>query len=547
MVTAAESGRAGVRHTPMTTAVRAADLLHRARDHERAGCTGEALRCYREAAVEAARTGEWAIEAEALRRRAVLHHHRAEHGEAREACDQSYAIATRNRDAILAGEALNVRALFAMDHGDTEAARATFLEALGMGGASAELRARIEQNLGVLANVRGRLDEALAHYARSLEAYRGAGNEHGCALAYHNLGMISADRGLWDEADRYFGESRTIAERLGDLHLQGLCLLNHAEVFVARQQFEAAKRSAEGALAIFDQLGAQLDKSDAYRVIGVVYRETGRPALAESRLRSAIDLAGANALVLCQAESSRELALLYQGMGRNQEALSLLNAAHGLFGGLDARADQVDVGRKVAQLEATFLAVVRDWGQSIESSDTYTFGHCERVATYAAAVARELGLDDAQVTTVRLGAYLHDVGKIRVPHEILNKPGRLTDDEFDVIKMHPIWGLELLEGVEFPWDIKPIIRWHHEKSDGSGYPDRLRGEEIPLHAMIIGIVDVYDALTTTRSYRPAMSAEVALAEMARCRHWWRADVYEAFRRSLPAALTLAAGERAAAA
>jgi len=222
-------------------------------------------------------------------------------------------------------------------------------------------------------------------------------------------------------------------------------------------------------------------------------------------------------------------------MGRNQEALSLLNAAHGLFGRLDARADLVDVGRKVQILEDTFLKVVRDWGQSIESSDTYTFGHCERVADYAAEVARALGLDDHQVTTIRLGAYLHDVGKIRVPHEVLNKPGRLTNEEFDIIKMHPVWGVELLDGVEFPWDIKPIVRWHHEKYDGTGYPDRLRGDEIPLNAMIIGIVDVYDALTTTRSYRGAMTRETALAEMLRSKAAWRGDVYDAFMRSVGAA------------
>ena len=143
-----------------------------------------------------------------------------------------------------------------------------------------------------------------------------------------------------------------------------------------------------------------------------------------------------------------------------------------------------------------------------------------------------LGLDEHEITTVRLGAYLHDVGKIRVPHEILNKPGRLTNEEFDVIKMHPIWGLELLEQVEFPWDIKPIIRWHHEKYDGNGYPDRLRGEEIPVNAMIIGIVDVYDALTTSRSYRGAMPPQVAVAEMDKMRRSWRDDVYQAFCRAV---------------
>ena len=226
------------------------------------------------------------------------------------------------------------------------------------------------------------------------------------------------------------------------------------------------------------------------------------------------------------------MALLYQSMGRNQEALRLLNAAHRLFGRLDARVDLVDVSTKVHRLEDTYFAVVRDWGQSIESSDSYTFGHCERVAGYGVALARELGLDEAQQTTIRIGAYLHDLGKVRIPHEILNKPGGLTPEEFRVIQMHPVWGLELLATVEFPWDIKPIIRWHHEKYDGTGYPDRLRGDEIPINAQIICIVDVFDALTTTRSYRPAMSHGEALCKMEESRGWWRPDVYQAFLRSV---------------
>jgi putative nucleotidyltransferase with HDIG domain len=220
--------------------------------------------------------------------------------------------------------------------------------------------------------------------------------------------------------------------------------------------------------------------------------------------------------------------LLYQAMGRNQEALRLLSAAHRLFGRLDARLDLVDVTRRVQRLEGTYLAVVRDWGQSIESADSYTFGHCERVAGYALAVAQALGMDESQQTTIRIGAYLHDLGKVRVPHEILNKPGLLSRDEFEVIKMHPVWGVELLATVDFPWDIKPIIRWHHEKYDGTGYPDRLRGDEIPLAAQVICIVDVYDALTTTRSYRAAMGQAEAVAHMHESRQWWRPDVYEAF-------------------
>jgi len=147
-------------------------------------------------------------------------------------------------------------------------------------------------------------------------------------------------------------------------------------------------------------------------------------------------------------------------------------------------------------------------------------------------VAQLLGMDEHAQTTVRIGAYLHDVGKVRVPHEILSKPGKLTSDEFAVLQMHPVWGTELLAAIEFPWDIKPIIRWHHERRDGSGYPDRLRGAEIPVSAQIVGIADVYDALTTTRPYRPALSRERALAEMERCRGWWSEAVCRAFRKSL---------------
>src|SRR5260370_32376470 len=107
------------------------------------------------------------------------------------------------------------------------------------------------------------------------------------------------------------------------------------------------------------------------------------------------------------------------------------------------------------------------------------------------AGARAFALAETSQTPIRLGAYLHDLGKVRVPHEVLNKPGPLTRDEFEVVQMHPIWGLELLAAVEFPWDLKPIIRWHHERYDGTGYPDRLRGAELPFAPQSVGLVGMY--------------------------------------------------------
>ncbi|HEY3221063.1 MAG TPA: HD domain-containing phosphohydrolase [Gemmatimonadales bacterium] len=506
----------------------AADLLHEARAQERAVGLTEAAAGY-EAAIEAAQR-EPTVLAEALRRLAVVRHHSNQSAEARRLCERSFTVARETSNDILAAEALNTLGGIDLEAGPLVDARRHFLRAVQLGGASRELRARVEQNLGILASIQGDCEDALACYARSLEAYKTCEDEHGSAIAYHNLGMVSAQRQLLDEADRYFTQSYEIAVRVDDTYLQGLCLLNHAEVYFAREHYEEARRNAEAALGLFDKVDGGVLRAQAYRVIGMVYRETGRPALAEARLRSALELAVTAGSVLNEAAACRELAILYQAMARNQDALKLLNEAHALFGRLDARGDLVYVDGKMAELEATYLALVSEWGQSIESSDTYTFGHCERVASLALAVAQTLGLDKHAQTTIRLGAYLHDLGKVRVRHEVLNKPGPLTHDEREAMQMHPIWGVELLLGVGFPWNFRPIIRWHHEKYDGTGYPDRLRGDDIPLSAQIVGIVDVYDALTTKRSYRAAMSHEAAMAEIERCRGWWSDAVYAAFRK-----------------
>ncbi|MGH7521139.1 MAG: HD domain-containing phosphohydrolase [Gemmatimonadales bacterium] len=528
-VTIPGPGQAG----PRAPARPAGDLLQDARAKERAACIPEAIGLYEGAISTAERSGERAVLAEALRRLAVVLHHRNESARARDLCNRSYKVATDLKNDILAAEALNTMGGLALRTGAMEDARAHFLKALERGGQSRELLARVEQNLGILANIRGDIESAVAHYECSVRAHQATNDEHGRATAYVNLGIAHTDLKQYAKADDYFTKSFEIAERAGDAHLQGMCLVNHAEAHFARARYEAARRNAEAALAIFDQIDSQADKSEAYKLIGMVYRETGRPALAESRLRTAIDLAVSAGSVLNEAEASRELALLMQAMGRNQDALTLLNTAHRLFRRLDAKVDLVFVGGKVSELETTFFDVVREWGQSIESADSYTFGHCERVAQRALAVARVLELDDTEQTTIRLGAYLHDLGKVRVPHEILNKPGPLTREEFEIVQMHPIWGLELLAAVEFPWDLKPIIRWHHERYDGTGYPDRLRGEEIPVAAQIVGIVDVHDALTTARSYRPAMSHAAAMAEIERCRGWWSDVVYAAFTGAAP--------------
>ncbi len=135
------------------------------------------------------------------------------------------------------------------------------------------------------------------------------------------------------------------------------------------------------------------------------------------------------------------------------------------------------------------------------------------MARLASSLATAAGVDPGILTWFRMGALLHDLGKITVPSSILNKPGRLTAEEWRIMQRHPEAGVELLRGIEFPWDIRPMVRHHHERWDGGGYPDGLVGEDIPLSARILRLADVFDALTTDRSYRRGLTSEQALAIM----------------------------------
>jgi putative nucleotidyltransferase with HDIG domain len=509
----------------------AGQLLQRARERERAGLVAEAARGYDAAVAEAERTGDQPILARALRHRAVLHHRANEPGDARRLCQRSYEVATALGDRALAAEAMNTLGGLELEAGAGRAAREAFQRALDLGGDWPELRARVEQNLGILANIRGELIAAVGHYSRSLEAYRRIGSDEGCARAYHNLGMVRADQKQWAEADRHFREGLHTARRLGDVHLEGLCRLNHAEVHLALGRIEVARSEAESALRIFDELGDGLDLADAFRVLGTVLHRAGRLALAESRLRTAVELAASTGAPLNEAEASRELAALYTDTGRGREALSLLTAAYRLFSQVEARNDLFEVAARLTDLEERYVAIVRE-GHPEEAADAGTLGHSERVAGYALQVADALRLPAARRSTLRVGAYLHDLGKARVPREILDKPGPLTDDEFAVIRQHPVWGLELYAGIESPWNVTPIIRWHHEKYDGTGYPDGLAGDAIPVEAQVVCIADVYDALTSSRSYRAALEPARALEVVAGSRRWWSPAVFDAFMGSV---------------
>jgi putative two-component system response regulator len=161
----------------------------------------------------------------------------------------------------------------------------------------------------------------------------------------------------------------------------------------------------------------------------------------------------------------------------------------------------------------TAESVLCTLGLSVEARDPYTEGHCERLSQRAAALGRHLGLDEDSIVALRRGGYLHDLGKIAVPDEILKKGSNLTPEEWDVMKRHPITGENICKPLKSLRLVLPIIRFHHEHSDGSGYPDGLHNDQIPLLPRILQVVDVYDALRTARPYKPALSHDQAALTM----------------------------------
>jgi putative nucleotidyltransferase with HDIG domain len=168
-------------------------------------------------------------------------------------------------------------------------------------------------------------------------------------------------------------------------------------------------------------------------------------------------------------------------------------------------------------LKETLSDTIRAIALTVEKRDPYTAGHQNKVADLCAAIGRELGLPAERIEGMRLAALIHDIGKIYVPAEILNRPGRLTPAEFEIIKSHPGVGYDIVKDVKFPWPVGDMIVQHHERLDGSGYPRGLKGEAIILEARILAVADAVEAMAAHRPYRPAHGIEAAPEEIERHR------------------------------
>jgi putative nucleotidyltransferase with HDIG domain len=523
------------------------DLLEHAAEQESAGDWNAAHLLYERAYSKAISLRDIDALVEVATRHGHCLRQKSDFAAASDVLVMAATVAELHEDHGRAGRALNGIAILHHLGGDNEAAEHAYLEARVHAVRSGDERVigEIDQNLGILDNIRGNLEAALEHYLSGLQHLRNSGNDRGSARALNNLGMLHIDLGRLGEAEVCFQEALEVCDRIGDIVTAGAIHINRTELFLALGQPDRARASCDEGFEIASRLHDEPSRGEALKFYGIIYRETGKLHLAENHLNQAVEIARAGEPLL-EAETLRELSLVLRAQGRNREALEALNRSHTLFTSLQARPDQADINQRITQLETDFLSLVRFWGESIEAKDRYTSGHCERVAGYACRIAAEVGLTERELVWFRMGAFLHDLGKTEVPEEILNKPGKLTDEERSIMERHTVIGDEMLAPVEFPWDIRPMVRSHHERWDGRGYPDGLAGHDIPLSARILRIADVFDALTTARSYRRRLTPEEALEIMVDDQGSFDPDLFAIFLAIFPELLGTAseAGARA---
>ena len=429
--------------------------------------------------------------------------------------DAALAVAEANENAGEIAHTVNVMAICYWQRGSLEEGERLYHEAARMAQVANDekLLAMIDQNLGVIASMRGDVAKALEHHGSSLDRYRRLDMQEELSRQLSNVGLLYTNLGRFQEAESAYAEALVICHTNGDTWTRLMVEVNRVAQLIAQWDYAGARGVCDRILLEAGALKETRLLAETYKHCGVIARESGSLEESDGYLRMAYEQAITREDLLLAAETAREQAELFITLGRNRDTLQALSTSHRLFTQLRAMRDLTDISLRLRRLEHRFHDLVQKWAQDIESKDAYTLGHCERVSEVACSIALDMGFDETTMFWFKVGALLHDVGKIVVPPEILNKNGPLTPEERKIMESHPVAGVELLRDVEFPWDVIPMVRGHHERWDGHGYPDRLAGEAIPIAARILCVADVFDALTTDRPYRKAYEIPDALRLM----------------------------------
>lgn len=369
-------------------------------------------------------------------------------------------------------------------------------------------------NLGTIKNMKGSPDEALKLYRESLKIYQANKEIRKSAYAKNNIAITLSEGGDGKQAYKYFEAAHAIALEIKDASLCLIVDINLADLNLKKLDVSKAREHCDRALEHLQEHNlVNTNLVEAKKIAGKLAAIDRRFDEALMLLTEALEISIEIGAKYLEAEVLFERGILHRATQKHFESLTDLEASYHIYRDLKAEGKKEQTEESIQAIERLYLEIFQSMADQVDEKDTYTKGHSDRVAAFALLVGRELGLTTTGLKTVVAAGLLHDIGKLKIEDEVLKKDGKLTDDEFRMIQRHPEFGVEVLRGKSFPWDIKPLILSHHEKMDGTGYPFGLKGEDIPLGARLLCVVDVFDALTSDRVYRKAFSVEKALSIM----------------------------------
>nr|MBN2278853.1 tetratricopeptide repeat protein [candidate division Zixibacteria bacterium] len=376
------------------------------------------------------------------------------------------------------------------------------------------LHADLSNNLGTIKNIKGEWQAALECYKTARTTYESEGEVRKSAYTFNNIGITLMEQDDYEQAHQNYVAALRIADSIKDESLILILNINLTDLLLKIKNIPEARKYCLSAHQLIRNKGLKNSQLvETIKLAGKIalFEENYNEALA--RFNEARDLCEELGLQFLEAEILFEIGSLCQMTEQHMQALQILEQAFQLFHQLNVTGRLEKTRKLICSVEDLYLKVFEAMASQVDQKDPYTKGHSDRVANLALFIARKLGLSDHETKSIVAAGLLHDIGKLQVPDEILKKPGRLTPAEFDEIKKHPDTGIRILAGIKLPWEVIPLIRHHHEKFNGEGYPSGLSGDNIPIGARVICVADVFDALTSARPYRKAFDASKAIGIM----------------------------------
>ncbi|MCP4706879.1 MAG: tetratricopeptide repeat protein [candidate division Zixibacteria bacterium] len=369
-------------------------------------------------------------------------------------------------------------------------------------------------NLGTIKNIRGDWKAALECYFKAKDVFEKEGEIRKSAYTLNNIGITLLEQGQLINARDSFLSALQVAGTVKDESLILILNLSLTDLSLKTGNYSDASRYCQATKRYLE--AKELRNAqwvEMRKLAGKIAYNNKEFDVAQKYFDEAFLLAEELGLQFNAAELFFEKGNLLFETDQHMEALQTLERAFQLFHQFKASGKVENTENLINSIEELYLKVFDAMAARADHKDPYTKGHSDRVAHLTLMICQKLSLSDHETKATVAGALLHDIGKLNIADELLKKPEKLTSEEFDEIKTHPDKGVQVLNGIKLPWDILPMIRHHHEKFDGSGYPSGLKGELIPSSARIIAVADVFDALTSDRPYRKMFSADKALRIM----------------------------------